>query len=213
MTRSIVALSLAAGLCGVSVAPANADRGGGFHGGGFHGGFFHGGFHNGFHGGCCFRGGFWWPGVAFGLGLGAIAAAPYYYAPPTIRLSTTRRHRRIISRHLKATVRRRAAAVRVAMRALMFARWIVQSPQVQTATARAIAVRGCRVGRTDRRGLAARVQTKTSRTRRPALAYRASLASEFSACPFSSWMVMCSNLPTSNRVSDWPVSRDYGALY
>jgi hypothetical protein len=82
MTRSIVALSLAAGLCGVSVAPANADRGGGFHGGGFHGGFFHGGFHNGFHGGCCFRGGFWWPGVAFGLGLGAIAAAPYYYAPP-----------------------------------------------------------------------------------------------------------------------------------
>src|ERR1700677_2393330 len=82
MTRSIVALSLAAGLCGVSVAPANADRGGGFHGGGFHGGFFHGGFHNGFHGGCCCRGGFWWPGVAFGLGLGAIAAAPYYYAPP-----------------------------------------------------------------------------------------------------------------------------------
>ena len=157
MTRSIVALSLAAGLCGVSVAPANADRGGGFHGGGFHGGFFHGGFHNGFHGGCCFRGGFWWPGVAFGLGLGAIAAAPYYYAPPYYPPSTTRRHRRIISRHLKATVRRRAAAVRVAMRALMFARWIVQSPQVQTATARAIMVRGCRVGQTDRRGPAARV--------------------------------------------------------
>jgi hypothetical protein len=92
MTRLIVALSLAAGLCAVSVAPANAGRGGGsfqgggFHGGGFHGGGFHGGFHNGFHGGfrggCCFRGGFWWPGVAFGLGLGAIAAAPYYYAPP-----------------------------------------------------------------------------------------------------------------------------------
>jgi hypothetical protein len=81
MTRSIVALSLAAGLCGVSVAPANADHGG-FHGGGFHGGLFHGGFHDGFHGGCCFRGGFWWPGVAFGFGLGAIAAAPYYYAPP-----------------------------------------------------------------------------------------------------------------------------------
>jgi hypothetical protein len=91
VTRPIVALSLAAGLCAVSVAPANAGRGGGgfqgggFHGGGFHGGGFHGGFHNGFHGGfrrCCFRGGFWWPGVPFGLGLGAIAAAPYYYAPP-----------------------------------------------------------------------------------------------------------------------------------
>ena len=33
--------------------------------------------------------------------------------PPTIRPSTICRHRRIISRHLKATVRRRAAAVRV----------------------------------------------------------------------------------------------------
>jgi hypothetical protein len=98
MTRSIVALSLAAGLCAVSVAPANAGRSGGggfpggFHGGfpgGFHGGFpggfhggFPGGFHGGFRGGCCFRGGFWWPGVAFGFGLGAIAAAPYWYPPP-----------------------------------------------------------------------------------------------------------------------------------
>jgi hypothetical protein len=83
MTRSIVALSLAAGMCAVSAAPAVADRGGGgFRGGGFHGGVFRGGFHHGFRGRCCFGGGFWWPGVGFGLGLGAIAAAPYYYAPP-----------------------------------------------------------------------------------------------------------------------------------
>jgi hypothetical protein len=83
MTRSIVALSFAAGLCAAPLAPANAGGhgGGGFHCGGFHGGgFFHGGFfHDGFHhGGCCFRGGFWWPGVSLGLGFGA----PYYYPPP-----------------------------------------------------------------------------------------------------------------------------------
>jgi hypothetical protein len=67
MTRSIVALSLAADLWAVSVAPANAGRGGGFHGGGFHGGF---------HGGCCFRSGFWWPGVAFGLAKGLTGRRP-----------------------------------------------------------------------------------------------------------------------------------------
>jgi hypothetical protein len=78
--------------------------------------------------------------------------------PPTIRLSTIRRHRCIISRPLKGTVRRRAAAVRVAMRALMFARWIIRSPQVQAATAPAITVRGCQVGQTDGCRLAARFQ-------------------------------------------------------
>jgi hypothetical protein len=89
MTRSIVAVSLAAGLCAALVGQANAGGHGG--GGGFHGGF-HGGFGSrggfgfgsrGFGNRCCYGGYGWWgPGVAFGLGLGAIAAAPYYYPPP-----------------------------------------------------------------------------------------------------------------------------------
>jgi hypothetical protein len=76
MIRSIVALSLAAGMCAASLEPATAGRGGGF-GGGFHGGF--GGFHGGF--GCCGGWGWWGPGVAFGLGYGLGYGAPYYYPP------------------------------------------------------------------------------------------------------------------------------------
>ncbi|HEY4173044.1 MAG TPA: hypothetical protein VGM42_08440 [Rhodopila sp.] len=86
MTRSIIALSFAAGLCAVSVGPANAagHGGGGFlgGGGGVHGGGY--GYRGGY--GYGYRGyggyGWWGPGVALGLGLGAIAAAPYYYPPP-----------------------------------------------------------------------------------------------------------------------------------
>ena len=41
--------------------------------------FVRGGFHGGFHrGGCCFFGG----GLALGLGLGLLATAPWWYAPP-----------------------------------------------------------------------------------------------------------------------------------
>jgi hypothetical protein len=97
MTHVTVALGLSvAALCAVSVPPAYAGGhggGGGYHGGGrgYHGGGYgyqggygyRGGYGYGYRGGCCYGGYGWWgPGVAFGLGLGAIAAAPYYYYPP-----------------------------------------------------------------------------------------------------------------------------------
>jgi hypothetical protein len=103
MNRSIIALTLAVALCATaSIAPANAGGGrggGGWHGGGggwgwhgggggwgWHGGGGSWGWHGGgwgWHGGCCWGGGWgWWgPGVALGLGLGALAA-PYYWPPP-----------------------------------------------------------------------------------------------------------------------------------
>jgi hypothetical protein len=88
MTHVVVAVGLSvAALCAVSVTPAHAaghgGGGGGYHGGGYG---YHGG-HGGYRGWYGYRGsyggyGWWGPGVALGLGLGAIAAAPYYYPPP-----------------------------------------------------------------------------------------------------------------------------------
>jgi hypothetical protein len=67
---ALVSLLLVAILAG----PAQAQARGG-HGGG-HGG--HGGGHGG-HGGCCWGGGWGWAGFAAGVGVGALATAPYWY--------------------------------------------------------------------------------------------------------------------------------------
>jgi hypothetical protein len=76
---ALVSLLLVAILAGPAQAQARGGHGGGHggHGGG-HGG--HGGGHGG-HGGCCWGGGWGWAGFAAGVGVGALATAPYWYGP------------------------------------------------------------------------------------------------------------------------------------
>ena len=88
-----LATALALPLLAVSAAPAAADwqRGGWHRPAGHHwqggqhwqgGRHWHGG-DNWHRGGGCWNCGFV-PGLALGLGAGALAAAPYYYAPPPV---------------------------------------------------------------------------------------------------------------------------------
>jgi len=92
--RSLVGIlalagTLAVPLLAATASPASADwqRRGGYYNGGGGGGHYHGGgyYRGGYYrsGGGCWNCGFI-PGLAVGLGVAALAAAPYYYAPPPV---------------------------------------------------------------------------------------------------------------------------------